>query len=290
MRKSALFVCGLALSALASAPAMAEIVRVKLTARVTQLGDSGAFEGKIVLGQRLSGTYVYNTDTPDQSDNPSYGQYHTYPSEARVRFVSGGLVFESAQPQEIVINVEPPTSSVGEFLINSYNNEPLSNGTNIEHIWVRFRGVGDLTQSTALPAGLPDLADYPESEVMISSGGSSDFVRAEIESVEIVIPDVFKVSPATGSFVPGQQFDAALILPRNSNVVSAQATANGATLPLAYPGSCTLLPPNSVGKPALLCPDADAVLPLVAGAPIEWSVVLSNGTTLTKTVTWTLAQ
>lgn len=290
MRKAALFVGGLMLSALACAPAMAEVVRVKITARVTQLADFGQFEGKIVVGQRLSGTYVYNTDTPNQSDDPSYGQYHTYPNEARVRFVSGGLVFESAQPQHITINVAPPASSVGEFSIDSSENKPLSNGTSIEDIDVTFRGVGALTQSTALPTGLPDLIDYPDSEVMISGGGSAYFVRAQIESVEAVVPDVFKVSPATGSFVPGQQFDAALLLPRNSNVVSAQATANGAPLPLAYPGSCTLLPPNSVGKPALLCPDAHAVLSLAAGAPIEWTVELANGGTLTKTVTWTLAQ
>jgi hypothetical protein len=115
-------------------------------------------------------------------------------------------------------------------------------------------------------------------------------VRAQIENIEVFVPDVFKVSSAAGSFVPGQQFDAALTLPKNSSVVSVQATANGASLPLAYPGSCTLLPPNSVGKPAVLCPSANALIPLAAGAPIEWSVELSNGTTLTKTVTWTFDQ
>lgn len=64
-----------------------------------------------------------------------------------------------------------------------------------------------------------------------------------------------------------------------------------APLPIGYPGYCSLVPPpNSAGQPAVLCPNADAVLPQTAGAPIEWTVELTNGTVLTETVNWTLQQ
>ena len=77
-----------------------------------------------------------------------------------------------------------------------------------------------------------------------------------------------------------------MILPRNIVVVTAQATANGAPLPLSYPGSCQLQPQIGLGKPSLLCPGADAVMTFQPGAPIEWTVQLANGTVLTETVTW----
>ena len=78
------------------------------------------------------------------------------------------------------------------------------------------------------------------------------------------------------------------MLPRGSVVFSATAMAGGVGLPLFYPGTCQQLPPNSDNKPVILCPGAETVLSLAAGAPIEWTVQLTNGTILTETVDWQL--
>ncbi|MFC4309131.1 hypothetical protein ACFPN2_08575 [Steroidobacter flavus] len=294
MKKAALFVSSLLLSALACAPAMAEVVRVKVVARVINAVDmQGLFNGKIVQGSRLTGTYVYNTNTPDLSPDPSVGNYRPYANEARVRFATGGFVFESVQPtQEIYITVQAEEpGSAGAFWISSFQNKPLSNGTEVGNIMVQFFGYGSVTQSTALPAAAPTLADYSTKSITINGPGLSYFIRAEIESAELIVADTLEVSPAAGSFLPNQHFDAALTLPRNSNVVNVIAKANGAPLPIGYPGYCTLVPPpTSAGQPAVLCPNADAVLPLAAGAPIEWTVELSNGSMLTESVNWTLQQ
>lgn len=295
MKRTALFVSGLLLSALASAPAMAEVVRVRLVARVTSVVDmQGLLNGKIVQGQRLSGTYVYNTNTPNQSPTPDVGQYQPYANEARVRFVSGGLVFESNQPTQqifITVDAEEPGSD-GTFWISSFDNKPLSSGVMLNDIMVRFHGFGSVTQSTALPAAAPTLADYTMKEVRITGSGLSFMVMADIETAELVVADGIEVSPAAGSFLPNQHFDAALTLPRNSNVVNVIAKANGAPLPIGYPAyNCTVVPPpSSVGQPAVLCPNADTVLPQAAGAPIDWTVELSNGAILTESVNWTLQQ
>src|SRR5690606_14828206 len=122
-----------------------------------------------------------------------------------------------------------------------------------------------------------------------SGGGTSFEVQAVIEAAELIVADAFEVSPAAGNFVGGQQFDAALILPRNRSVASAHASVSGLPLPLSYPGNCQLLPPDSAQKQSLLCPDAHTVLPTAHGEPIEWTVVLTNGTTLTQTVNWVVA-
>lgn len=293
MKKAALFVSGLLLSALACAPAMAEVVRVKITARVSSVSDPiGQLNGKVVLGQRLSGTYVYNTNTPNMYPNPDYGMYQPYANEARVRLAAGGWVFESNQPtQGIIIEINAQTPGSGYFDFWSQDNKPLSNGVGVVGIHVNYQGTGSVTQSAALPAVAPTLSDYYVKEVGIygdSSSGSGFQLTAQIESAELITTDTVQVSPAAGSFLPAQNFDAALTLPRNSNVVNVIAKANGVPLPIGFPGNCTLVPPNSAGQPAVLCLGANSLLPVAAGAPIEWTVELSNGSILTETVNWTL--
>src|SRR5690606_27481198 len=67
MKKAALIVSGLLVSALVCGSVVAEPVRVRLTARVTDVSDpQGHLNGKIVPGQRMNGTYVYNTNTPNR--------------------------------------------------------------------------------------------------------------------------------------------------------------------------------------------------------------------------------
>jgi hypothetical protein len=69
------------------------------------------------------------------------------------------------------------------------------------------------------------------------------------------------------------------------------SSASGTPLPLTYPGTCALAPPNSEGRPAILCPDAHAAL--AATSPptqVDWSVELAGGTVLNKSVEWKLIQ
>lgn len=292
MKKAALIFSGLLLSALACGAVSAETVRVKLTARVSDVSDpQGHLNGKIVVNQRVSGTYVYNSNSPNLSQIPGFGHYLPYANEARVRFAAGSHVFESAQPtQGMAIMINPHTNGSGQFILDSNNNKPLANGVSVDNIWMEFQGTGNMTQSEALPTVAPDLQSYFRKQLQFSGGGFGFSVHAVIEAAELVVADAIEVSPAAGSFVLGQRFDAALTLPRNSSVASAQASANGIALPLSYPGNCQLLPPNSASKPALLCSDAQTVLWSAGGAPIEWSVVLTNGITLTESVNWVLAE
>lgn len=294
MKLTALLVFG-GLSVVALGTAAAEPVRVRVTARISEINDPGqALGGRLVIGQRVTGTYVYNTNTPNQSPNPEVGQYRPFAGEARVRFVTGGLVFESVQPtQGIQIFVNPQNGfGDGQLMMFSTENVPFANGTQVNAIDVEFRGQGNITQSAALANAAPVLTNYFVREVRMSGSlaGSSFTVRAAIEVAELIVASAIDVSPAAGDFVLGQHFDAALLLPRGSVVTFARASVGGNNIGLQYPGSCQLLPPNSAGRPAILCPDADAVLPVAAGAPIDWSVDLANGTVLTETVEWRLVQ
>jgi hypothetical protein len=289
MKKAALLLSGLLLSAFVSGTASAEVVRVRLTARVLNVSDaSNVLAGKIAFGQRLNGLYVYNTNTPNQSPLPFQGVYRPYANEARIRFAAGSLVFESKQPtQGINIFIQPHNTGNGLFQIESNDNKPLADGATVDNIFLLFQGNGNVTESVALPDVAPLLTNYNR-EVTINGGSAQGFYsfRAIIEIAELIETAAIVVTPASGTFAANQHFDAAVLLPRNSVVQSAQATANGFWLPLSYPGSCQLQPQIGAGKPSLLCPGADSVLNNQPGAPIEWTVELTNGTIFTETVNW----
>lgn len=292
MKTAALFFGGLVTSVFLSGPVAAEPVRVRLTARVSEVTDpSNLLAGKIVVGQRVNGTYVYNTNTPDQETFPLSGRYIPYANEARMRFVVGTHVFENNQPtQAILIEIHvqdlDPT-----FRMASSDNKPLANGVFVDTIRVQFDGRGNLTETDALVPAAPVLEDY-SSEITLSGSSSNDSfeVRAEIEVAELIVPDQVDVSPAAGSFVPNQHFDASWLLPRNTAIASMSATVNGATVPLSYPGTCTVDAPNSAHRVALVCAGADAVLAQANGEPIEWTIELTNGAIHTGSVSWVLVE
>src|SRR4029453_7683105 len=106
-----------------------------------------------------NGLYVYNTNTPQIPGSP--GSYRPYANEARLRFASGGFVFENVQPtQGIEINVFGNPSGDGLFNISSQENKPLSNGAMVDGIWLEFFGNGNVTTSDALPTVAPILDTY----------------------------------------------------------------------------------------------------------------------------------
>lgn len=296
MKKAILLLSGLLLSAVIAGPAAAEVVRVRVTARVTTVDDpNGRLVGKVVVGQRLTGTYVYNTNTPNVSPDPQLnGEYHPYANEARMRFAVGSLVFESKQPTqgiEIRIFAQQQGGGWGNFVMTSRDNKPMADGTEVPHIQMELHGNGNLTESTALPTAVPVLGTYLTKRVTIgtTSPVGSYGITADLEAAEIIVPDTVVVTPASGTFAANQHFDAAVILPRNSVVSNAFATANGVPVPLNYPGSCQWQPQIGTGRPSLLCPGADQVLSIHPTAQIEWRIELTNGTVHTETVNWTRA-
>jgi len=293
MKRAVLFLSGLLLSAFVSGIASAEVVRVRLTARVVEIQDpNSALAGKIVLGQRVNGLYVYNTNTPNLATFPNIGDYRPYANEARMRVAVGSLVFETNQPtQSIVIAIGLDGGSSGGwglFHMSCRDNKSLADGTAVNSIIAEFQGAGNVTKSVELPAVAPIPQTYTNREIRVSAAapGGNYSIRAYIEAAELVIPDAIMVTPASGTFVANQHFDAAVILPRNSVVSTAQATVNGVPVGLSYPGTCQLQPQVGTGKPSILCPSADAAIPVQLDSPIDWTVTLTNGTVYTESVTW----
>ena len=300
MKTPSFFFCAALLLAISMNSASAESVTVNLTARVTSIWDyTNALNGQIQIGQLVSGSYTYATNLTDHNASPSIGVYRPPPGQASTRFSVGSLVFESRSvPDEPTFDIfthagSPSGGDYSYFHLSSRWNQPLPNGFIVQDIGIYFGDPnGHAPTSDALPTGAPDIQDFPERSIAL--GGYDDegapfSINAEIESVEFVPPLVIEVSPATGTFLSQQHFDAALLLPSGSSITSMQASTGGDPLPLSYPGTCQIAPPNSANRPAILCPNAHTVLP-AAGGPtqIQWSVQLTDGTVVNEVVQWTL--
>jgi hypothetical protein len=272
-------------------------VKVNLTARVSGIYDpANILGGQIVAGDVYTGSYSYDSTVQGWSTAPNAKQYQVWGNLVHMRLANGTTVFETVANNAwgtIEVFSNPPnTGGHDGFSIYLYNQRPLPNGASVNNILMQLRNeFGGAPDSTDLPTTAPDLQYWPNAQFEIS-GTLNDQLYAvylRIETMTLEPPQVVEVSPGASRFLPQQRFDATLLAPVGSTIVSVQASANGAPVPLNYPGICTLAPPNSEGRPAILCPDAHTVLD-AAATHIDWSVELAGGTTLHKSVEWQLIQ
>jgi hypothetical protein len=283
------------LSGLWAASASASIVTVNLTAHITGVYDQfGAFYGQIATGQPVTATYTYDTNTANQGF-AQVGQYQPATPPAKLTVTVGAFSFQSNSTQptlagssQFQINVQP--SSSGGFSSFSVNSSSVQSaqGANVAVIsFLMVDATGQWPSSIALPTSAPTQnfsTDVAPSQIQIQGAQGSFQVTAQIDSA-VLAPPAVQVSPASGSFLAQQHFDAALLLTPGAQIVSLQSSAG-----FSYPGNCQLASANSTQQPAILCPNADAVLATLGGgtSTILWQVVLADGTQLNQTVTWTL--
>lgn len=285
MKTAAQLLCGTLLAALAMNSASAEPVTVKFTGQV--VGWSGTAVGQVSIGQSVTAMYSYDTRTPDLNADPTFGLYRPAAAQgASVRVDIGPLVFESLPTSRFEATVIPPSQQPprGMWVFQSFQNKPLDNGSSVDIIGFGFGDNGTVLTSDALPSTAPDLQLFPYRELIVQ--GAQLNVRVEIASAELV-PATIEISPSAGRFLNQQRFDAAVLLPVGAQVSSMHASVLGTPIALSFPGTCHLLPPNSMGRPALLCPDAhNAVASIMGEFDVNWQVTLTDGSVLHNYVTW----
>jgi hypothetical protein len=170
-------------------PLSAEWISIAITAQVTDVMDEGGLDGKIHVGDTVTGTYTYDSTTPD-----SYpGNYEYYSAPAGISLECGGFVFRT-DPSDVEFSVwlddHSPSESWGDsYGIESNNNLPLSNGSLLNVIaW----GLGDTTatalSSDALPTTAPDLSDWDWNDPLMIDGmrGGGFRIEANVTSVSLI--------------------------------------------------------------------------------------------------------
>ena len=288
------------LSGLFAQGAAASAITVQVTGHVVGWVDSyGVFGGKMPLGQTITGTYTYDTSTP--AWNASAAAYYTPSSPpASVTVSAGAFTFQSAPPSPLQINMHlgAGANSPGGMQIQSFNNQPLPSGQAVEQIQFLFTDPsGQWPTSVALPTAAPTVAPTPQTlyanQIYIS--GQYFSVQAVIDSATL-LPPALEVSPASGSFVPGQHFDIALLLPAGVTIASVQSIVNGSQFPqVVYPAGAACAPgPQNAGRAVMICRYGDQFLAELAGPTgvlqVNWKVTLGDGTVVNQNVTWNLIQ
>jgi len=154
-------------------PTEAALITIEIEAVVDSVQDEGNYlEGKIGVGDIITGFYVYESTTPDSSPlDPVQGNYWDYDAPAGIALTVGGFNFMT-DPFNVAFHVairnDIPTGRGDVYSIGSSNNLPLSNGTPVESIWWQLNDyTGAALSSDALPTKFPFLGDWQANLLVI---------------------------------------------------------------------------------------------------------------------------
>jgi len=175
-------------------PARAELVTIQITGEVDFVGDPyGYFEGKIKVGDIITGFYTYESTTPDSNPIPQVADYLHRAAPCGISLTVGGFEFKT-DPASVNFLVEitnnyPPND---DYFLLSRNNIPLSNGTLIDEIsWWLYDPTGNALSSDALLITAPILDNWQSNSLGIHGPvrGNSFGIVAHVTSA-VLIPEL----------------------------------------------------------------------------------------------------
>jgi hypothetical protein len=148
--------------------AEAKLVPIALTGEITGVVDRFNFlEGRISVGDLITGVYIYDSSTPDSSPPKYEGLYKHNTAPCGVILTVGGYVFMTDPSNvDFIVRIVDDFPSLGGRPVDGYgfvsiNNLPLPNGALVERISLSFSdGSGKVLSSDALPTTAPILTDW----------------------------------------------------------------------------------------------------------------------------------
>jgi hypothetical protein len=136
------------------------LITITITANVNHVGDSysNLFNGKVSVGDPVTGTYTYDTSTTDTNpSNPDVGDYWHYAAPCGITINIGSFIFESDRNNvRFLLEVLNSPSQQDGYGIQSYNNICTSD-SDIEVGRIGygiFDSTGNSFSNDALPATL----------------------------------------------------------------------------------------------------------------------------------------
>lgn len=145
----------------------AALVTIQIEAVVDSVDDPDNYlEGLVAVGDPITGTYTYDTDTPDST--PEYatvGRYEHFAPPAGIYLTVGGFEFETDSLNvDFLMAIADNVTSGGlhdSYWIQSYNNLPLVDETFIVTIFWTLRDYSATAISSIdLPMTAPVLDDW----------------------------------------------------------------------------------------------------------------------------------
>lgn len=164
----------------------AELITIYLTAEVTYVDDLGnLLEGMVTVGDKITGSYSYDSDTLDTNPSDEVGDYWHYNAPYGINLSAGTLAFQT-DPDNVKFLVEVLNDHTGidGYLLRSYNNLPLPSGIEVDHIaWQLGDYSMNALSSAALPTSPPVLEDWDNDHLYITVGyKGSSIISATVTS------------------------------------------------------------------------------------------------------------
>jgi hypothetical protein len=195
----------------------AEDIEIKITAEVTYINEYyDILEGKIKIGDLITGRYIYDSETPDTNPLIAVGAYQHYSTPYGITLYADKFVFQT-DPNNVdfLVGVGNCIHGQDAYGIASYNNLPFDNEIYISYIsWSLDDYSCNAISSTELPATPPVLGDWPDNLLCIEAsrypGGGCDWpvLDAKVISAELVVPveALVDISPDTLNLQSEGQF------------------------------------------------------------------------------------
>lgn len=171
----------------------AEPVCIAITAEVAYVDDRGGIlDGAINVGDVITGTYVYESTTPDTNPLPTVGDYWHTTAPFGITLNAGGFVFRTDPANvnflvEIVNDHGTPASD--NYLLRSYNNIFDVGSSSDNHIsWQLDDPTLAALSSEALPTVPPVLSDWQSIfglDIQGSSFRDEFLIRSHVTSANL---------------------------------------------------------------------------------------------------------
>jgi len=117
-------------------PINAELITIQIEAVVDTVEDEGNYlEGQILPGNIITGYYTYESTTPDTNPLTNVGDYWHDSSPFGIFLSVGDFDFETdLYNVEFLVEIVNNNAGSDTYLLRSYNNVLLHNGTIVDHI------------------------------------------------------------------------------------------------------------------------------------------------------------
>ena len=177
--------------ALSASSLRAAIITIDITAEISDVDDlGGLLEGLVNVGDIITGSYTYDSATPDSDPLETGGSYDYFSEFYGISLSVSGFVFQT-DPDNVDFRIDILNNHLGQdgYVLRSYHNLPLSNGVLIDYIsWQLDDYSCTALSSDALPTTPPVLEDWESiGGITIDFGyKGSSMIRAHVTSAELV--------------------------------------------------------------------------------------------------------
>jgi len=172
-------------------PAQGAIITIAIEGVVDYAYDPYGFLGvDIEVGDSITGTYTYDTDTPDSSPIEGYAAYWYYDAPGSISLSVKGVEFKTDPANvDYRIAISDGYQSRDIYSVKTRNNLPLVSGIPVEVVYWLLEDPGQTALSSdALLATAPALDDWPFNQLVIHgpTRGESFGIMGHVTSVWVV--------------------------------------------------------------------------------------------------------